>query len=136
MGLGGLAELRAAALKALKVAHPLSSLLLRLLLQEAELRVCDFKPQELFNVAWAFAQLGHHPRRLFDALAGEVVPRAFDYAPQELSGTLWALAKMRHATRSTPPLLHVSCAGGAASWLVKRGGAGWRRRHDCLSCNC
>ena len=100
-------------MKALKVphspTHPLTAPLLLHgpLLQEAELRVCDFKPQELFNVAWAFAQLGHHPRRLFDALAREVVPRAFDYAPQELSGTLWALAKMRHATRSTPPLLHV-----------------------------
>lgn len=25
--------------------------------QEADLRVCDMKPQELFNVAWAFAQV-------------------------------------------------------------------------------
>lgn len=26
-------------------------------LQEAYLRVCDLKPQELFNIAWAFAQV-------------------------------------------------------------------------------
>lgn len=27
------------------------------LAQEAELRVCDLKPQELFNLAWAFTQV-------------------------------------------------------------------------------
>lgn len=33
-------------------------------MQEAELRVCDLKPQELFNLAWAFTQVRPQaPRR-------------------------------------------------------------------------
>lgn len=77
-------------------------------LQEAQLRVADLKPQELFNIAWSYSQLGHHPGPLLDAIAAEVVPRAFAFSPQELSGTLWALAKARHSTRSTRALLDVS----------------------------
>ncbi|KAL4430994.1 hypothetical protein ABPG75_006250 [Micractinium tetrahymenae] len=74
--------------------------------EEAELRVCDMKPQELFNIAWAFAQLGHHPRRLFELIAWETAPRTFDFSTQELSNTLWALAKCRHTGPSMLALLH------------------------------
>ena len=58
-------------------------------------------------------QLGHYPKRLFDAVAREVAPRAFAFTPQELSVTLWALAKAGHSGRTMPPLLDVSLLLGA-----------------------
>lgn len=68
-------------------------------------------------------QLGHHPVKLFDAIALEAAPRACALTPQELSGLLWALAKCRHGGPGLPPLLHVS----------PRGGEAWGGRHRVAS---
>ena len=51
-----------------------------------------FKPQELANIAWAFATAGRAPLTLFDSLAAEAAPRLPDFTPQNLANTVWAFA--------------------------------------------
>jgi hypothetical protein len=76
--------------------------------------VHEFKPQELANMAWAFATAGVAAPTLFTAVAEGAVPRMHEFKPQELSNMAWAFAKADHAAtalfdsvdKAAAPLLH------------------------------
>jgi len=63
----------------------------------------EFMPQELANMAWAFARAGHASDSLMDAIAEESAERLDDFKPQELANTAWAFATAGHAA---PALFH------------------------------
>eukprot|EP00887_Chlorella_sp_A99_P005477 scaffold1.g5477.t1 len=77
---------------------------LRALALEAELRLCDFKPQELFNILHSYSRLRFRPQALPAAAAAEAAARAVSFSPQELAGSLWALARLG-CPRAAAPLL-------------------------------
>ena len=58
----------------------------------AELRLDDFKVQDLANTAWAFATANQSDAQLFAALAGAVQLRLGDFNVQHLANTAWAFA--------------------------------------------
>ena len=63
----------------------------------------EFKPQELANMAWAFAKAGHKAPPLLDAIATEAVRSDLrNFKPQELTNTVWAFAT---AGQEAPALL-------------------------------
>ena len=71
--------------------------LLDAIAEEAARRgLCDFKPQNLANMVWAYATAGHAAPALLDAVAKEAVNRLHEYIPQNLSNTAWAYATAGH----------------------------------------
>ena len=58
----------------------------------AELRLGDFKVQELANTAWAFATASQQDAQLFAALARAIELRVGDFKVQGLANTAWAFA--------------------------------------------
>ena len=58
----------------------------------AELRLGDFKVQDLANTAWAFATASQQDAQLFAALARVAELRLGDFKVQELANTAWAFA--------------------------------------------
>ena len=53
-------------------------------------------PQEMANLLWSYATLGHYPGdQLLDAMALHMVDRIQAYRPQAVSNTLWAYAKVQ-----------------------------------------
>lgn len=63
-----------------------------------------FNPQELSQLAWAFAAARRFPPRLFQLLSREVAARAGELAPQGLSNCAWAFATAAaHAGAARPP---------------------------------
>jgi hypothetical protein len=59
-------------------------------------RLSEFKPQELSNMAWAYATAGHAPA-LLDAISAEAAPRVREFNEQDLANTAWAYATAGHA---------------------------------------
>eukprot|EP00804_Cyclotella_cryptica_P031368 CCRYP_012184-RH/>CCRYP_012184-RH protein AED:0.21 eAED:0.21 QI:390/1/1/1/0.8/0.66/6/200/821 len=58
-------------------------------------RLEKFKAQELNNLAWGFARLGHRTLKadkLFKGIAGELSQRVHQFKPQDVGTTLWSLA--------------------------------------------
>lgn len=58
-------------------------------------RLDRFKAQELNNLAWGFARLGHRSERaekLFIGVAKELVQRTWQFKPQDIGTSLWSLA--------------------------------------------
>ena len=58
----------------------------------AELRLSDFKVQELANTAWAFATASQQDAQLFAELARAAELRLGDFNVQDLANTAWAFA--------------------------------------------
>ena len=73
---------------------PVPAPLLDAIALEAAPRLHAFKPQELANLAWAFAALGHAAPALLDAIALEAAPRLAGFSPQGLVNLAWAYAKL------------------------------------------
>ena len=62
-------------------------------------RLGDFNPQDLSNMAWAFAKADHASPQLSNAISAEVVHRRLsNFNPQDLSNTAWAFATAGHAS--------------------------------------
>jgi hypothetical protein len=59
-----------------------------------KLRDPDTVPQDLSNVAWALAKLGHEDRAFMGELLAAAQEQLPAYVPQHLSNTAWALAKL------------------------------------------
>lgn len=60
-------------------------------------RLPRFSPQELNNLAWAFARLGHKGEAtdtLFNGIGLEIEHRHRQFAPQDVGTTLWSFATM------------------------------------------
>ena len=60
-------------------------------------RRSEFEPQNLANLAWAFATAGRATHALLDAVAEESAGRVRDFEPQHLANTAWAFATAGHA---------------------------------------
>jgi len=60
-------------------------------------RRSEFEPQNLANLAWAFATAGRATHALLDAVAEESAGRVRDFKPQDLANTAWAFATAGHA---------------------------------------
>ena len=58
----------------------------------AELRLSDFKVQELANTAWAFVTANQSDAQLFAVLARTAEWHLGDFNVQELANTAWAFA--------------------------------------------
>ena len=67
---------------------------------EAEAQIRNFKPQNLSNVAWAFATLGIPAPRLFEAVAAESEVQIRNFKPQDLSNMTWAFATLNKIGRA------------------------------------
>jgi hypothetical protein len=68
---------------------------LEVIAENAIKRLDRFKAQELNNLAWGFARLGHRSEkaeRLFVGVAKELVQRTWQFKPQDIGTTLWSLA--------------------------------------------
>ena len=66
----------------------------------AELRLGDFKVQDLSNTAWAFAMARQQNAQLFAALARMAELRLGDFNVQELTNIAWAFATVATASQS------------------------------------
>ena len=54
-----------------------------------------FHPQEMANLLWRYATLGHYPGdQLQEAMALHMVDRIQAYRPQAVSNSLWAYSKV------------------------------------------
>ena len=62
------------------------------LTRATELRLGDFKVQDLANTAWAFATASQQDAQLFAALARVAEPRMSDFKVQDRAKTAWAFA--------------------------------------------
>jgi len=68
---------------------------LEVIAENAVKRLDKFKAQELNNLAWGFARLGHRSEKaekLFAGVAKELVQRTYQFKPQDIGTTLWSLA--------------------------------------------
>ena len=68
---------------------------LEVIAENAIKRLDKFKAQELNNLAWGFARLGHRSEKaekLFAGVAKELVQRTWQFKPQDIGTTLWSLA--------------------------------------------
>jgi hypothetical protein len=74
--------------------------------QAAESRSASLRPQEVFNLAWSYAQLGWRPHALLRALGEQLGARADEFDPGELAGTAAAYARLHAADER---LLQVRC---------------------------
>ena len=57
------------------------------------LRICQFKPQEIANTAWAFAVANQSEEKLFATLATASERNVGRFKPQELANVALAFAK-------------------------------------------
>ena len=75
----------------------------------AELRLSDFKVQNLSNTAWAFALARLQNAQLFAALARTAELRLADFKVQGLTNIAWVFATVAMASQSdgTPDQLDV-----------------------------
>ena len=75
------------------------------------------RAQQLANIIWAFATLGHIPEASFmEALAEESVRKRSGFNPQNIANTLWAFVKLEYLPKC--PLVSV-LAEEAAPKLVE-----------------
>eukprot|EP00578_Thalassiosira_sp_NH16_P000781 CAMPEP_0181141396 /NCGR_PEP_ID=MMETSP1071-20121207/35800_1 /TAXON_ID=35127 /ORGANISM="Thalassiosira sp., Strain NH16" /LENGTH=1329 /DNA_ID=CAMNT_0023228381 /DNA_START=239 /DNA_END=4228 /DNA_ORIENTATION=- len=68
---------------------------LEVIAENALPRLDRFKAQELNNMAWGFARLGHRSERtekLFAGVAKEMIRRTWQFKPQDVGTTLWSFA--------------------------------------------
>eukprot|EP00571_Detonula_confervacea_P017812 CAMPEP_0172298486 /NCGR_PEP_ID=MMETSP1058-20130122/1119_1 /TAXON_ID=83371 /ORGANISM="Detonula confervacea, Strain CCMP 353" /LENGTH=1283 /DNA_ID=CAMNT_0013007761 /DNA_START=130 /DNA_END=3978 /DNA_ORIENTATION=- len=68
---------------------------LEVIAENALPRLDRFKAQELNNMAWGFARLGHRSERaekLFGGVAKELIRRTWHFKPQDVGTTLWSFA--------------------------------------------
>ena len=68
---------------------------LEVIAENALTRLDKFKAQELNNLVWGFARLGHKSERaemLFIGVAKELSKRTWQFKPQDIGTTLWSLA--------------------------------------------
>jgi hypothetical protein len=68
---------------------------LEVIAENALTRLDKFKAQELNNLAWGFARLGHRSEqaeKLFVGVAKELSQRTWQFKPQDIGTTLWSLA--------------------------------------------
>ena len=75
-------------------------------------------PQEMANLLWSYAMLGHYPcDELLEAMAMHMVDRIQAYRPQAVSNSLWAFAKVRlaHKRLFRFPRWHAAPKGIGAS---------------------
>lgn len=74
-------------------------------------RLAECNPQELANVAWAFAKMRHVDADFFGKLAETVEGCAMDLNPQEIANTAWAFATAGHSDtrlwRSLAPVVEL-----------------------------
>jgi len=56
----------------------------------------EFKPEDLSNIAWAFATARYAAPALFDAIGTEAARRVGEFNPQGLANTAWAFATAGH----------------------------------------
>lgn len=54
----------------------------------------EFKPQDLSNIAWSFANLGVGNEQLLNAIASAAIAKISLFQPQDLGNTFWAYAKL------------------------------------------
>ena len=66
----------------------------------AQVRIDNFKPQELSNTAWAFATLNHDAPSLFDVIARTAQERIDEFIPQELANSAWEFAVLNVNAKS------------------------------------
>ena len=60
----------------------------------------DFKPQEVADLVWAWATMGHRPGAdVMSALEKRAADTAEDFKPQGVVNLVWAWATMRHTPR-------------------------------------
>ena len=60
-------------------------------------RMCEFKPQGLANVTWAFATVSIPDEKLFEALARAAERRVSEFNAQGLPNTAWAFATVNQS---------------------------------------
>ncbi|KAL9182955.1 hypothetical protein ACHAXT_004234 [Thalassiosira profunda] len=83
---------------------------LEVIAENALQRLGKFKAQELNNMAWGFARLGHRTERaeaLLSGVAKELIARTWQFKPQDVGTTLWALATAEYYD------LDAFCAGAS-----------------------
>ena len=75
-----------------QVAH-----ILNIVSKSATQRFNRFRPQELNNLAWAYARLGHRGEssdEVFRSIGNEVLRRSHQFDSQDIGTCLWAMANM------------------------------------------
>ena len=75
-----------------QVAHTLD-----IISTSASQRMNRFRTQELNNVAWSYARLGHRgeaSNEIYRGIGNELLRRSHQFDPQDIGTTLWAMASM------------------------------------------
>ena len=67
------------------------------LMTSALIKMQDFKPQEIANIAWSCARLDYYNKAAVNLIADRVVQTMDEYEGQNLSNVIWAFAKLRHS---------------------------------------
>ena len=67
------------------------------LMTAALIKMEDFKPQEIANIAWSCARLDYYNKAAMNLIANSIVQKMDEYESQNLSNVLWAFAKLRHS---------------------------------------
>ena len=63
-------------------------------------KIPECKPQQLANIAWAFATLGYENKALFESLGAEAVRKIRDFNPQDIANTAWAFATLGYENKA------------------------------------